>query len=280
MHWPSLIVASFVAVSTQQTPPQPGTAEGVAALARGDYQQAADILKPIAEGWRAADPMAQFFMATLYETGQGVPQDLLRACALYQHASWARDHPFGAQAGKLMKALFRSRGVEWFQDCQALANVGFEHRFEPVNLTLTAGHSIAWDLKGATITFQGKSTPVPMPLGTRGTVFFPVRQTDLASGNPGAPYRYFNEIFLWRPSADRRSWDLEWHLFEVVRDQLMRIDVGPGPVAKFQFAEPPDWRFFDVRAYVDVRRTPDGRAEWVVLQGPRAGRGIIESRSK
>jgi len=51
-------------------------------------------------------------------------------------------------------------------------------------------------------------------------------------------------------------------------------------VARLQFAEPPDWRFFDVRAYVDVRRAPDGRAEWVVLQGPRAGRGIIESRSR
>ena len=275
-----LLVAAVLTASIDQAAAQTGTAEGVVALARGDYQQAADILKPIAEGWGAPDPMAQFFMATMYETGQGVPQNLLRACALYQRASGPSDNPFSAQAMKLHKALFRAHGVEWFQDCQILGTVGFDHRFEPVNLTLTPGHSIAWDLKGATITYQGKSKHVPMPLGTRGTVFFPVRQTDLASGDPGTPYRYFNEVFLWRPSEDRRSWDLEWHLFEVVRDQLIRIDVTSGPVARLQFAEPPDWRFFDVRAYVDVRRAPDGRAEWVVLQGPRAGRGIIESRSR
>jgi hypothetical protein len=224
--------------------------------------------------------MAQFFMATLYETGQGVPLDLLRACALYGRASGPSDNPFTIQAGKLMKALFRAHGVEWFQNCQALTIVGFDHRFEPVNLTLTPGHSIAWDLKGATITYQGKATPVPMPLGSRGTVFYPVRQTDLASGDPAAPYRYFNEVFLWRPSEDRRLWGLEWHLFEVVRDQLIRIDVGSWPIATLQFAEPPDWRFFDVRAYVDVRRTPEGRVEWVILQGPRAGRGVIESRPR
>src|SRR6188474_1542084 len=146
MRWPSLAVASLVAAAMNQAPARTGTAEGVAALARGDYQQAADILKPIAEGWRQPDPMAQFFMAALYETGQGVPQDLLRACALYARASWVFEHPFGAQAGKLFKTLMRAHDPEWIQDCQLLADIGFDHRFEPVTLTLTPGHSVAWDL--------------------------------------------------------------------------------------------------------------------------------------
>ena len=99
MRWPPLVVASFVAVSMDQAAGPTGTAEGVAALARGDYQQAADILKPIAEGWRQPDPMAQFFMATLYQTGHGVPQDLLRACALYHARPWASTTPSAHKRG-------------------------------------------------------------------------------------------------------------------------------------------------------------------------------------
>jgi TPR repeat protein len=29
------------------------------------------------------DPLAQFFMAMLYEGGHGVPRDTIRACGLY-----------------------------------------------------------------------------------------------------------------------------------------------------------------------------------------------------
>ena len=204
MRWVSLFIASWLTVSMSQAPAaQAGTAEGVAALARGDAQQAAAILKPIAEGWGKPDPMAQFFMGTLYETGQGVPQDLLRACALYSRASTTFENPFGVEAGTLMKALFRAHGPEWFEDCQILANVGFDHRFEPVTLTLTPGHSVAWDLKGATVTYQGKSTHFPMRLATTGTIFFPIRQIDLPSGDPAAPYRYFHEVLLGRPSEDQ-----------------------------------------------------------------------------
>ena len=151
MRWLSVILASLAAAAMNQASARTSTGEGVAALARGDYQQAAEILKPIAEGWRQPDPMAQFFMATLYETGRGVPQDLLRACALYQRATAAFEHPFGAQAGKLFKTLMRAHDPEWIQDCQMFADIGFDHRFEPVTLTLTPGHSVAWDLKGATV---------------------------------------------------------------------------------------------------------------------------------
>jgi len=278
MRWPSLIVASLVAAAMNQAPPQTGTAEGVAALARGDYQQAAGILKPIAEGWRQPDPMAQFFMATLYETGQGVPQDPLRACALYARASWVFEHPFGAQAGKLFKTLMRAHGTEWIQDCQLLADIGFDHRFEPVTLTLTPGHSIAWDLNGATITYEGKARRFAMRLASRGSMFLPIRQTELRGGAPGSSARHFNEVFLWRPSADWHSWSLEWHLFEIVRDQVIRVDAISQPVVTIQAAEPPAARSFDLRTYVDLRLTANGDAEWALLQGPRAGTGLIGGR--
>ena len=55
------IITAAVRSSAGQTT----TADGVAALARGDYQLAFEILKPIAEDLRSSDRTAQFFMAGL-----------------------------------------------------------------------------------------------------------------------------------------------------------------------------------------------------------------------
>jgi hypothetical protein len=283
MRWPFILAASSLLVSIGQVPASPGTADGVAALARGDVQAAVNILKPIAESWRQSDPVAQFFMGTLYEAGNGVPRDLLRACALYERAGYGAsgsgDNPFAMEAMALHLVLRQSQDREWLQDCQLLARVGFDHRFEPVTLHLAAGHSIAWELKGATVTYRGKSRFFPQQLGERGSVFFPVRQTDLPPAGQETTMRHFNELFVWQPDVNNQ-WRLWWHLFEVSGDELVRIDTGFEPVVTVQGAEPPDWRFFDVRAHVDVRRTPNGDAEWARLAGPRAGTGLIAPRSK
>ena len=110
---------------------QTATADGVVALARGDYQRAVEILKPIAEDWQTDDTAAQFFMAGLYEAGRGVPLDPLRACALYMRASSNDDSPFGRKAFALIRAKIASDG-EFNEECQLLATVGFDHGFEPV----------------------------------------------------------------------------------------------------------------------------------------------------
>ena len=64
-----LTAAAVIAVVCRVSS-QTGTADGVAALGRGDYQRAVEILKPIAEDWRTNDTAAQFFMAGLYEFDQ------------------------------------------------------------------------------------------------------------------------------------------------------------------------------------------------------------------
>lgn len=283
MRRPGVLLAFSLLASTATASAQTGTADGVAALARGNIPQAIEILRPIAEGWRQPDPAAQFFMAMLYETGRGVPLDLLRACALYQRAAMAGDNPFSAEAEKLLRALVVPHiphDNEWVADCQVLANVGFDHRFEPVTFTIAAGHAIAWDLRGATITYQGKPTRSPVLLASRGSVFFPIRQTDLPASAPGSGARHFNEIFVWRPSGDGRSWSLEWHLFEVVRDQLIPVDTSADPsIVRIDADSPPTERTFDVRAYVDVRTNSNGEAEWAVLKGPRAATGVIAIRA-
>ena len=71
-----------------QLPARPGraqtsTADAIDAFVRGDYQRAAEILKPVTDRWPGkVDEVATFFMAALYENGLGMPQDVVRACAL------------------------------------------------------------------------------------------------------------------------------------------------------------------------------------------------------
>ena len=47
--------AVLVGAAARGVSAQTATADGVAALARGDYQRAVEILKPIAEDWNTED---------------------------------------------------------------------------------------------------------------------------------------------------------------------------------------------------------------------------------
>ena len=87
------LIASVLIGAVSLARVQTHTADGVDAFMHGDYQRAADILKPIAEGSLPADHVAEFFMAALYKTGRGVPVDAVRACALYMRASADRVGP-------------------------------------------------------------------------------------------------------------------------------------------------------------------------------------------
>ena len=106
--------------------------------------------------------------------------DKLHACALYHRASMDSEAPFGSQAERLMRLMFRAQGAAWFANCQALANLGFDHRFEPVTFDLVPGHSVAWDFNGATVTYQGEAKPFPMRLGGRGAAYLPLLTDDTA----------------------------------------------------------------------------------------------------
>jgi hypothetical protein len=151
--WPRVLLTGAVIASTVCTvSAQTATADGVAALARGEYQRAIEILKPIAEDGRTTDAAAQFFMAGLYESGRGVPLDPLRACALYMRASNNHDSPFGRQASMLLRSKSIARGAEFNDECQLLANLGFDHGFEPVTFQLGPVHFVKWTLSEVTVT--------------------------------------------------------------------------------------------------------------------------------
>src|SRR4051812_26471953 len=92
-----ILIVAIIAAAMRSAGAQASTADGVVALSRGNYQEAVEILEPIAEDWRSQDTVAQFFMAGLYAAGRGVPADPLRACALYARAGSDSDSPFGRQ---------------------------------------------------------------------------------------------------------------------------------------------------------------------------------------
>ena len=72
----------------------------IRALLGGDYKMAARILRPLAESASQPDPIAQFFLALVYNNPQGGRFDQLRACGLFlRSASGA--HPFAEQSAAL-----------------------------------------------------------------------------------------------------------------------------------------------------------------------------------
>lgn len=276
MSRPVFIVTVLILCVARPASAQSGAADGVAALMRGDYQRAVAVLKPLAEDWRSRDTVAQFFMAGLYESGNGVPADPLRACALYARAAGNYENPFGQEASKLFGASI-SRGLEFDHECQTLANVGFDNGFEPITFDLGPGHFVEWKLSAETVTYDGHTRRSDMPLyGGPGAHFFPLQYTRLQTGPTRDQPRHFVEAFVWQPSAQATSWTLRWCLFEVVRDEIITIEISEGLTTTAGDA-PPSAGSFDSREYAVIRVNDDGDAEWALLKGPRRMTQRIET---
>jgi hypothetical protein len=276
--WQATAVSAGMERSYQSPEPDPAvddTAAGVVAIARGDYTRAARILEPLALDSRRNDPAAQFLMAGLYEAGHGVRANPLRACALYLRAASASDNPFGRQALWLFGAM-SERGREFHEHCQALASVGFDHGFEPRTFDLGIGHHVTWTLTAATVTYDSRTRRHDMPLASSGGRFLPLHYTELATGPTRAEPRHFVDVFVWHPAAGRHRWALVWNLFEVVGDQVIRIDT-PAPLVELEGDTPPAVASFDVRKFAVVRTDNEGYAEWAVLEGPNQARGRVPS---
>jgi hypothetical protein len=269
------VTAAIVTLAIGGVSAQTGTVDGVAALARGDYQRAVEILKPIADDWRANDTAAQFFMAGLYETGRGVPVDPLRACALYMRASSNHDSVFGREASLLFgKAI--GRGNEFNEECQLLANTGFDNGFEPVTFHLGPGHAVEWTLAAATVTYDGRTKREQTGLMFPGARFLPLQHTELSTGPTRSLTRHFIEMFVWVPSTRSGApWKLHWLLFEIVRDEIVRLEFEDSLLSVD--GAPPSRAALDVREYVVVRVDDEGNAEWAMLKGPHPRTQRIES---
>src|SRR5262245_44135362 len=273
--WPVMwrrmfLTAALISAAVPAASGQMGTADGVVALARGDYQRAVEILKPIAEDPWTEDTFARFFMAGLSASGNGVPADPLRACALYARASSRPENPFGQEASKLFGQSV-SRDQEFNEECQALAIVGFQNGFEPVTFDLGPRHWVEWKLSAATVTYDGRTRRESMPHGvSRGARFLPPRHLELATGPMRTLSRHFIERFVWDPAGRSGPWELQWFVFEIVRDEIISLDVPHSLTTEVRDAPPPP-ESFDPRDHAVLRVDEEGYAEWAVLKGPHRG---------
>jgi hypothetical protein len=272
-----VLAAILLLLAASSASAQPGTAEGIDAFVRGDYQRAADILKPIAERSPHPDHFAEFFMAALYDSGRGAPPDPMRACALYVRASEDRG-PFGKQAMALVLSRRRLLSQDVFEECSWRANVGFDHQFEPVTFALGPGHWIEWDLKGATTIHDGEEKRVPLQLAMNRAVIRPLRHTELAVGPTRSTRRHFIEIVTWLPGPERQQWTLRWELMEVVGNDV--INVASEQLTTISVPEPPADQSFDVRPIVSLTVNDDGQAEWSLVGGPEPRTTVIADRKQ
>ena len=220
------LVALILVMAAIGTNGQSRTSEGVSAILRGDYQQAAAILQPIAADPRLRDPAAAFFMATLYDSGRGVPLDPMRACALYQQAFFDFKSVYAPTAQALQRRLWMARGNDWFQECQLVANIGINHHFQPETFTLGAGHTVEWTLAAATVTYQGRTNRT---LSTRDHDRA-ARCSCRSSTRSCGPRARRPRCTSSRCSGGSRwegKWTLSSRLFEVYRDEVVPAE-SPG----------------------------------------------------
>jgi hypothetical protein len=271
----ALVIAAAIVLLSISSHGQTRTADGVDAFLRGDYARAAGILKPLAETPWAPDATAAFFMAALYEGGLGVAADPLRACALFIRSTADHTSPLGTATMSLIRAYQRKLGRDGFGNCNWRASAGFDDRFEPVTLALDQEHWIAWDPKGATISYRGVDKRFEMPLVSGWVRFIAIRQTELADKKSLSTRRHFVDVSWWAPLAQPRSWTLSWTLFEVVRDQL--ISVATKQLTTATGDEPPFWTAQDLAPLVSLRVNETGDAEFAVLAGATRETTVVET---
>jgi hypothetical protein len=262
----AILGAALVATTAQA---QTSTADGVAALARGDTGRAAEILRPIAEDWTRVDVHAAFFLGTLYETGRGVPLDPLRACALYQRAMNDDGRLFQELASMLVRKLLFAHDEVWRGDCGVMTNVGINSHFEPATFTLDADQSVEWTISSAVVTYKQNRRVFPVGGASRGAIFLPLQRIDLPAA--GAAPRHFVQLFFWQPL--NTTWTLHWYLHEISNGEL-RVAAVETALARSDGREPPDVTRFDPRAFVNLRVNESGIPE-ATLRMPAGPRTIV-----
>jgi hypothetical protein len=242
--------------------------DAIRALARGDYETAARILRPLADNASSQpDPAAQFLLAILYDTGRGIARDGSRACGLFLDAVKPAN-PFMQSASQLSNDAVEQFGAAASMLC---ASGAVWADTPPVVLTLGPNHSVTITDTGSTINYNGAESRSMGGL-LPGMVRVPARYTPLDVSSPVRARRHFIQSFFWSPDKPGQpsNWTLGLMLGEVIGKDWASIAVerylvtvaGARPPASFDFA-----------SVAQIRLTASGEAEWVISGGtnPRSG---------
>jgi len=187
--------------------------DGIRALVGGDYQAAARILRALGENSAQPDPVAQFLLAILYDTGHGVARDEPRACGLFSGGA-APASPFMQQSSVMSSVLLTTLGPLGPQLCVPSSKW---HDVPAAAFTLGPGHRVVVADNSVTVTDNGAEQRVV--LGTLpGALSLPLRYTPLDVLRPVAVRRHFFQWFIWMPDVPNApsAWTLGWVLYEVV----------------------------------------------------------------
>jgi hypothetical protein len=267
----------LIAISSRTAQAQT-TADGIAAFHQGDYQRAAEILRPIAERFPMLDDgSAQFFMAQMYETGRGVPANPVRACALYLRASLDGTSPTNGERIEIGQKFRASLSAAQNDECIFLASFGFHVGLDRTTLELEAGLWVTLDTREAIVTSERATKRVELPTPMNGVRFLPPRHTELLTGGSRPERRHFIELAAWRLDDRGTKWILWSQLFEVIRTDWIRLAIIDELDTVFAPDPPLD---VDIHEFVRVRVGDAGDAELLVLKGPSARSEHIESESE
>jgi hypothetical protein len=248
---------------------QSTTEEGIRAMLRGEYQVAVRILQPLAYDAARPDPVAQFFLAILYDTGKVGGANQASACGLFAQSA-AQAHPFSEQSAAMaafhreqlggLASMFCVPGEKW-QSAPAHSFVlGPDHRvvFEDTSIRVIYGDQ------------EHRATFLVMP----SNVGLPFQYTPLDVTQPVAARRHFFQWFGWVPdrSPNPASWTLGWILSEVVGDRWIPITGEKSLVEVSGRTPPASYPLDDV---VRLRVNASGEAEFTISGGTVARTEVI-----
>ncbi|HEY7446888.1 MAG TPA: hypothetical protein VH702_01995 [Vicinamibacterales bacterium] len=247
------------------------TADGIRALARGDAAAAARILQPLAEG-SEPDPLAQFFLATMYDIGSGVMSNFWRACGLYQKSA-TRTNPLASQA-ILLSDVIRRAGPNISALCTK-ASVKVWREPSPVKFVLGSDHWIATNASGFTIGHGRTERTVPTGWGGLEWEFLPTRYTRLEVTKPAGMVRHFIEFWFWIPNDldTPTAWSLMWSVYEVTKADAQMV--AASDVTYVIGSQPPTT--YQVQAVGRLQVNADGDVERAVF-GSNAHISVIPYR--
>jgi hypothetical protein len=267
----SCLVALGLFLGPSGAAAQTTTRDGVQALLRGDYQTAARILRPLAEDSAQPDPTAQFFLATMYDSGHGMAPSSFRACGMYLAAATPQN-PFMRQSLGLARAFREQSSPAIAQLCTPIGTDDYGH-LPSASFDLAADHKIILDASGATVTYRGTQARTHWEMKGSGHVFLLARHIQLVVSRPLPTTRHFIQLFIWRrESSDPPVWSLGWILNEVIGSDVLPVTGDPS-LLTLAVPDPPS--SFETESVAGVRLNPSGEAEWFISTGSHPRSAVV-----
>lgn len=260
MHTCARLVCVLTLIATPAAG-QSTTEDGIRAMLHGDYATATRILRPLADdpGRPDPDPVAQFFLAILHDTGH--TGNNARACGLFLRVA-AGANPFSDQAAALATAI-RDEFGSW-ASLWCVAEESWRGG-PPQSFVLGPDHQIVFADTNIRVTYgdREQGTTLALPVGA---AFLPIQYTPLSVTRPIEARRHFFQWFAWMPdtTVNPSSWTLGWSLSEVVGDRWIWIAGEKSLVVVTGTTRPASYNVTDL---VGLRLNANGEAEFTIVGG-------------